>query len=908
VSRRQRADGEPCRAPRLPALLITWTLPHHERGALVGDLDEEYEARIRPLRGKLRADAWYWNQALRSIIPNLRRRRHRAAIPDHPHPAHPGRSQAPRGLSMDKLHLDLRLALRTLRARPGFTAVAVITLALGIGANSAIFSVINAVLLRPLPYPQPAQLMTVWLDNRLQGWPQDITSYPMYEDWRDRSSSFADMAAWSFGRMNVSGDGEPQRVLGVQASPNLMQVLGAKAAEGRVFSPTDWEGDPNVMVLSHGYWQSRFGGDSAAIGRTLTLNGEDFTIVGVMPADFAFGSEEARFWRPFPPAVVDTSRRSLWLQVIGRLADGVTVDAARADMDRVGAQLEEEFPLINEGYGVTIVPLHQEIVGDVSRALWILLGAVGFVVLIACANVANMSLARAAAREGEMALRAALGADRRRLLRQMLTESILLAGLGGVLGLLVAFWCVRLLRFLGPDLPRLDGVGIDAGVLGFTALVALATGVLFGVVPALRVSRPDLNEALKEGGRGASRGTGVLRHGLVAAEIALALVLLVGAGLLLRSYSELRHVDLGMQPDGLLMTSVALPDSSYPESADVYRFFTGLLENVAAIPGVESVAAIDAVPLGTRFSSGFFTIRGRPPVSRDELMEVKFNVVTPGYFATVQTPLLSGRAFEAADAIDDRRVVVINDTMRRMYFPGEDPVGQQFLFGRPQGYVTEEDPDPELPWFDIVGVVADVPQRSVRQPVEPEVFMPYAEGRGDALTLLVRTAGDPTAVAGAVRAAVWNLDADLPVANQEPLRDLVDESSAPERLNARLLGLFALLALTLAAVGIYGVMSYTVSQRNREIGIRIALGASTLDVARTVLRGSLTVTAVGLAIGFAVAVLTGRLMSSLLFGVAPTDPLTFVAVAALLCAIAVAASLIPARRAARLDPTMTLHE
>ncbi|MGD8331731.1 MAG: ABC transporter permease, partial [Acidobacteriota bacterium] len=339
MSRRHRPDGESCRAPRLPALLIAWTLPRRERGALVGDLDEEYEARIRPVRGKLRADAWYWNQALRSIVPNLRRRRHGVVASDHPQPAPPGRSRPPRGLTMDKLQLDVRLALRTLRARPGFTAVAVITLALGIGANSAIFSVINAVLLRPLPYPEPAQLMTVWLDNRLQGWPQDITSYPLYEDWRDRSETFADMAAWSFARMNVSGDGEPQRILGVQASPNLMQVLGAQAAEGRVFSPTDWQGDPNVVVISHGLWESRFGGDPAAVGRELTLNGEDFTVVGVMPADFAFGSEEARFWRPFPPSVVDTSRRSLWLNVIGRLNEGVTVAAARSDMDRVGAQL-----------------------------------------------------------------------------------------------------------------------------------------------------------------------------------------------------------------------------------------------------------------------------------------------------------------------------------------------------------------------------------------------------------------------------------------------------------------------------------------------------------------------------------------------------------------------------------------
>jgi putative ABC transport system permease protein len=447
-------------------------------------------------------------------------------------------------------------------------------------------------------------------------------------------------------------------------------------------------------------------------------------------------------------------------------------------------------------------------------------------------------------------------------------------------------------------------------VLAFTAAVSIATGLLFGLVPALRVSRPDLNEALKglRATGGAARS--FFRQTLVAAEIALALVLLVGAGLLLRSYAELQRVELGMQPDGLLMTSVALPDSSYPEPADVYRFFSRLLENVAAIPGVESVAAVDAVPLGTRFSSRSFTIRGRPPVPRSEMTEVKFNVVTPGYFATVGTPLRGGRAFEPADSIDNRRVVIINDTMRRLYFPDEDPVGRQFLFGRPEGYVTEENPNPELPWFDIVGVVADVPQRAVRQPAEPEVFLPYTEGRGDALTLLVRAAGggDPGTLAGAVRQAVWNLDPDLPVSNQGAFADLVASSSAQDRLNARLLGLFAVLALTLAGVGIYGVVSYTVSERTREIGIRMALGARAGDVMRTVLRSSLAVTAIGLGVGLAVALLASRLMSSLLFGITVTDPATFIAVSALLAAIAIGATLIPARRATKLDPTMTLRD
>ncbi len=912
MSRENSRDDSGCSAPRLPELLLGWALPAREQGALFGDLDEEYELYVRPQRGKLGADLWYWRQALRSFGPNLHRRRAPAPRGNGAPPLdrHPGLSQPPRRRDMDRLKLDIRMGLRTLRSRPAFTAVAVLTLALGIGANTAIFSVVNAVLLRPLPYSEPEELMTVWLDNRLQGWPQDVTSYPLYTDWNEQSRSFEDMSAWTFTRMNISGDGEPQRILGVQASPNLMPVLGVEAEHGRAFGPSDWDNDPNVVVLSHGFWQSRFGSDPGIVGDTLRLSDQPFTVVGIMPPDFAFGSTEAQFWLPFPPDIVDSSRGQLWLRVIGRLNEGVLVDAARSDMDRVSVQIEEEYPRLYQGYGVTIVPLIDDVVGDVSTALWLLLGAVAFVMLIACANVANMSLARAATRENEMALRAALGADRRRLLHQMLTESVILSALGGVVGLFIAYWGLRLLQVLDAEIPRLEGVGIDGSVLGFTALVALGTGVLFGIIPALRVSRPDLNEALKEGARTASGGiTGRLfQQGLVATEIALALVLLVGAGLLIRSYAELRSVELGFEPGGLLMTSISLPDSTYPESSDVYQFYSKLIETVEALPGVESVSAVDSVPLGTRFSSGFFTIAGRPPVPREEQMEVKFNLVTPGYFATMRTPLLAGRAFEPADAIDGRRVVMINETMRQMYFPGEDPVGQQFLYGRQDGFATDENPNPELPWFEIVGVVGDVPQRSVRQAAEPEVFLPYAQGRGDTLTLVARSATDPASIAPSVRAAVRSMDPDLPVATQGPISDLVADSSAQERLNFRLLSLFALLALTLAGVGIYGVMSYTVSQRTREIGIRMALGASTSDVTRSVLGASMWVTAIGLAAGVGTALFATRLMSSLLFGVDATDPLTFGSVAVGLGLIALAASLIPARRAAKLDPTIALRD
>jgi putative ABC transport system permease protein len=897
-----------CRAPRLPGRLLGLLLPAGERGALIGDLDEEYELHVRPRRGKWGADLWYWRQSLASLPPSLRRRRSPARSPMGDTTAPAWRAPNRRTI-MDSLSLDIRMGLRALLLRPGFTAIAIVTLALGIGANTAIFSVVNGVLLLPLPYPESEELMTVWLDNRLQGWPQDVTSYPAYLDWRNGSTSFEDMSAWTFSRPSLTGDGEPERLFGVIASPNLFSVLDVEALHGRVFTASDWDTDPNAVVLDHGLWQRRLGGDPAALGAKLILNGEPFTVIGVMRPGFAFGSEEAQFWRPFAPDVLESSRNQLWLNVVGRLREGVTVAAARADMDQVGLRLEREYPDSSEGYGVTVVPLREHLIGEVDTALWILLGAVGLVMLIACANVANMTLARAAGRESEVAVRAALGADRRRLLRQLLTESVILSMLGGIAGLLLAAGGLRLLRGLDPDLPRLPEVGIDPSVLGFTAMVTIGTAILFGLFPALRVSRPDLGEALKEGSRTAAgrRAGKAARQGLVVAEIALALVLLAGAGLLIRSYLEVRRLDIGFEPEGLLMTSISLPGASYPESGDVYRFFQRLLADVEALPGVESVAAVDAVPLGTRFSSGFFTIAGREPVAREGMMEVKSNGVTPGYFETMGIELVAGRTFEAADSADPRRVVIINETMARLYFPGEDPLGQQFLFGGPERFVTEDEPNPEIPWNTIVGVVGDVPQRRIQAGAEPEVFYPYAEGRGDALTLIVRAANDPASIAGSVRAAVWAIDPDLPVADQRPVSDLVERSSSQERLNFRLLGLFALLAAALAAAGIYGVVSYTVSQQTREIGIRLALGADAGAVIRSVLRTALATTAIGLLAGVVLALLASRLMSSLLFGVTAVDPLTFIAAAAGLAVVALAASYIPARRAARLHPTVALR-
>jgi putative ABC transport system permease protein len=803
---------------------------------------------------------------------------------------------------MQTLWQDLRYGVRVLLQQPGFTFIAVLTLALGIGANTAIFSVVNGVLLRPLPYAEPDQLAMVWLDNRRQGIRDDITSYPNFLDWRDKNSSFQAMAGVRNLTTNLTGVGEPEELRGAAVSPNFFQLMGVGPALGRGFVPEEEQpGKDKVVILSHGLWQQRFGGDPAIVNRTISLNGEPLTVVGVMPPGFEFPSK-ATLWRPLAPNErLRAARGSFWLPVIGRLKPGVTRQQAQADMDLVAKQLEQQYPNINAGYGINVVPLHEQTVGNIRTALLVLLGAVAFVLLIACANVANLLLARAATRQREVAVRAALGADRFRLVRQLLTESVLLSVVGGVLGVLLAWWGVEMLLTLAPaNLPRLNEIQLDWRVLGFTLGLSLLTGLIFGLAPALQTSHLELGEALKEGGRSGAGGRRAqrVRSVFIVAEVALALVLLAGAGLLIRSFWRLQQVNPGFRTDHVLTLQLTLPRTKYPEGAQAAAFFQRLQERLAALPGVESASAASSIMLPKLANSSGFTIENRPPDPREQQLELPFDAVLPNYFQTLGVQLLRGRTFTAQDAQGQPEVAMVNESFAKRYFPNEDPVGRRFTFG---------DGTNNPQWITIAGVVRDTKRQGLDQPIRIESWMPHAQAPSRSMEVVVRTAGDPLALTGAVRDAVWSLDRDLPIPRIQTLAQVLSESVAQRRLNMLLLTLFAAVALILAAVGIYGVMSYAVTQRTNEIGIRVALGAQSRDVLKLVVGQGMKLTLIGVGTGMILTLALMRLLASLLFGVSATDPLTFSVIAVLLIAVALLACYLPARRAAQVDPMIALR-
>ncbi len=754
--------------------------------------------------------------------------------------------------------------------------------------------------------------MTLWLDNRMQGWHQDVTSFPNFVDWRDWNETFDDMAGISFRSANITGDADPERVPEAVVSPTFFDVLQVAPLVGRGFSIADWDTDERLIVVSHGFWQQRYGSELSVLGSSLVVNGHPHTIVGVMPAGFQYMRENVQLWRLFDPGVRETSRGWFWLQVVGRLSEGITLEQARADMDRVGVRLEEEYAS-NTGYGVTVVSVHEEVVGDVRPALLVLLGAVGLVLLIACANVANLMVARASSREREIAIRSAIGATRGHLFHQLLVESVLLALIGGLCGLGLAGAGLGLLQRLEPELPRLAEIGLHPMVLLFTLAASLLTGLLFGVLPALHGSHVALAGSLKDRGTGEAGGvrTRRFRQSLVAAELALALVLLIGAGLLIRSYATLVQTTPGFEAENLLVFRVSLSGPNYQSGDDAIGFFAPLLERLQALPGVQAAAGVRNLPMSGSYSSGFFTIEGRPPVSRDQLTEVKMNVVTAGYFETMGVPVRGGRTFTVDDDTDGERVVVVNEALARTWFPDEDPVGQRFLYGFytiSDSYVPADDPNPELPWRRIGGVVGSTRQRRLETEPEPEVFGVYGQARLGTLYMTVRTDGEPTSVAAAARAAVWELDPNIPVAELGAMSNLIGRSTAARRFNLTLLALFAGVAVALAAIGIYGVISYWVSQQTREIGVRMALGARGGDVLRMIMRHTALVVAAGVGVGLVAAFGLTRLMASLLYGVGAADPLTFVLVASLLEAVAMGASFVPARRATRIDPIEALRE
>jgi putative ABC transport system permease protein len=800
---------------------------------------------------------------------------------------------------------DLRYGLRMLVKNPGFTIVAVIALALGIGANSAIFSVVNTVLLRPLPYKDPDRLVMVWEDASRHGYPRDTPAAANYIDWRDQNQVFEGMAAIANESFNLTGAGEPERIEGRRVSANLFPLLGVGPQLGRAFLPEeDMPGGSRVVLLSHGLWQRRFGSDMNITGKPLTLNGESHTVVGVMPPDFQFPSPDDELWTPIAFTSEEAAnRRRHYLEVIARLKPGVSLEQAQAEMKAIAARLQQQYPDQNTDLGATVTSLHEHVAGDIKPALLVLLGAVGFVLLIACANVANLLLARAAGRQKEIAVCIALGASRMRLIRQFLTESILLAALGGGVGLLLSVWGVNLLKaFIPESISQVQAITIDAKVLIFTLLVSLLTGLIFGLAPATQASNFNLNETLKEGGRDSAAGSrgNRIRGVLVIAEVAVSLILLIGAGLLINSFLRLRNVDPGFRADKLLTMKVVLPEQKYAEHAQRSAFYTELIRRIETLPGVKSAAVTTNLPLYRQGNSITVSIEGRPDPGPGKKPNVITRVISPRYFSTMGIPLLQGRQINEQDRINTPAVAVISETMARRFWPGEDPLGKRITPG-PLNSPPED-------WITVIGVVKDVRQFELVMDPKPQMYLSYEQADFfEPRDLVVSTDVEPLGLAATVRGAVWAIDKDQPVSNIRTMEEILSESVARQRFSMLLLGIFATLALVLAAVGIYGVMSYSVAQRTHEIGIRMALGAQKSDVLKLTVGHGLKLVLIGVVIGLVAAFILTRVMSSLLFGISATDPTTFITISLVLISVALLASYIPARRATKVDPMIALR-
>ncbi|HEY6400233.1 MAG TPA: ABC transporter permease, partial [Blastocatellia bacterium] len=810
--------------------------------------------------------------------------------------------------SIETLIQDMRYGARMLMKNPGFTLIAVLTLTLGIGANTAIFSVVNGVLLRPLPYHEPERLVMVWADRPILQARTGLPDFPVavadYVDWRDQNRVFEQMAALEHRRMNLTGGGEPESVNSLRVSASLFPLLGARFAAGRAFSPEeDRAGADRVVIISHRLWRQRYGADPKIIGQKITLDNEAYSVVGVAAPDFQFprigeipyfwGATKVDFYLPiaFTPAEMK-NRGEDNLMVIARLKSGVSLGQAGAEMSAIARRLTEQYPRTNTDKGVRLAPLQQQMVGKAQTALLMLLGAVGFVLLIACANVANLLLARAAGRGKEMAIRAALGASRGRVVRQLLTESVLLAISGGAAGLLLAWRGVELLLAIAPDnLPRAYDIRLDTRVAGFTLLVSLLTGIVFGLLPALQASKIDLGAMLKEGGRDAA---GLLRRRLrglmVVGEVALAFVLLIGAGLLIRSFAQLTEVNPGIDPHRVLTMEIVLPTAKYSYS-QIAPFFQQTLERVRALPGIEEAATVHPLPLGGGHVSAGFDIEGRPEEPIPFNAGLRF--ISPDFFKTFRVPLVNGRLLAENDGDKAPPVVVVNESLARNYFASEDPLGKRIIY---DGLARS-----------IVGIVGDVKHSALDKETKPEIYFPMAQVTRRTMSLAVRTSGDPLQMVAAVRGQVWALDRDQPIYNIQTMEQLMARAVAPRRFNMLLLSLFALVGLALAAVGLYGVLSYTVTQRTHEIGVRMALGAQRDDVLRLVIGEGMKLAFIGALIGLGGALALTRLLKTLLFDVSATDPLTFIVIAALLIIVALLACWIPARRAASMDPLVSLR-
>jgi putative ABC transport system permease protein len=808
---------------------------------------------------------------------------------------------------MENLLHDFRYAFRLLAKSPKFSAIAIITLALGIGANTAIFTVVNAVLLRPLPFRDSSGLMII---AEKSNFPIISTSYQNYIDWRDQSHSFASLEATRGTTITLTGAGEPERLNARMVTAPLLPLLGVDARIGRTFrADEDRAGGAPVALLSYGLWQRRFGGAADVLGKSIHLDSRQYTIVGVLPSGFEL-LQPAEVFVPLTPWAATLPDDRNWhpgIIVVGRLKPGVTREQARTGMAVITKRLEQQYPDYNTGTSADVVPLQEQMVQNIRPGLILLLGAVSFVLLIACANVANLLLARAASRGREVAIRTSMGATRGRIVRQLLTESVLLSLAGGFLGLLFAWASLGpLLKISAGTVPQVFSVGLDRSVLVFTILVSVITGLVFGIAPALRTTKIDLRETLNEGSRGSTAGPGQYRlHGfLISIEIALAMSLLVGSGLLLRSFSRMQEVSLGFQADHLLVADLPLSESAYAKPEQRYGFYDRLIERARTLPGVRAAAAASFLPVSGGGGLIHFNITGHPPKTAHDYVAAGYRAVTANYFETLGVPLLQGRLIRSADNEHSASVVVINAAMAHVYFPNENPLGKRMQIGAT--------PDNQIPTMEIVGVVGDVTQGLGLEP-KAEMYIPYRQL--DQLlpifqmSIVLRTAGDPHLQAAALRSALAAIDPNQPLVKIRTMEDNMAATVAQPRFRTWLIGIFAALALTLATVGIYGVTSYSVTQRTCEIGIRVALGAQPADVFRILVGEGLRFALIGVAVGLVGTVVLTRLLASFLYSVSASDPLIFLSVALLMIAISAAASFFPARRATRVDPMVALrHE
>lgn len=807
---------------------------------------------------------------------------------------------------MRTLTQDLRYGFRVLAKNPAFTAIALVTLMLGIGATAAMFSVVHAVLLRPLPYRDANRLVSIYEDASKIGFAHNTSAPGNFFEWKKETAIFEGLADYQTQSFNLSAHaGEPEKLDGIATTYNMFSILGVQPLLGRTFTPQeDWAGAPHVALISYRLWKGRFGGEKDIVGRGIFLNNKKYTVIGIMPAGFVFPRKDTEIWTPIefePKELSDFGNH--YLVVIGRLRPGISIQEANAELLILTKRMAREHP-DDEAFITRFFaePLQNSYTRDVHRGLLVLMIAVGLILLIACANVANLLLSRASGRQREIAIRTAVGANRGRVMRQLLTESGLLGFGGGLLGILLAVWTFKFLKNLIPaDLSTTVSLTLDLQVLGFAVLVTLSSGILFGLAPALQISKADLNDMLKEGARGStgSRRTW-LRNALVVGEVALSLMLLIGSGLLLESFANLRGINPGFDPNDVLTMRIIVPDSRYSDFVKRTEFFERVLEGVRRLPGVKAAGFTSALPLTWEGGTNSFAPEGIA-LRHGETYDANNRVVTPGYFEAMRIPLRRGRLFENSDGKDAPLVAIINETMARKFWPNQDPVGKRFKRG------SLED---KTPWVRIVGIVADVRQMRLNRPARQEMYFPYWQANGNWMVprdLVIRVSGDPMSLASAVRHVVWSIDPNQPVSNVMTINDLLDEEVASRRVQTLLLGGLAALALILACVGIYGVLSYLITQRTQEIGVRVALGADAGRVFRTIAGQGLSLAAAGIATGILATLGLARLLRSLLFGVSASDPLTYVAAVVTFAAVAILACGIPARKAANVDPLVALR-